>query len=822
MTVHVERLWQDLRHGARVFARNPALTAIAVLSIACGTGANVAMFSVADTMLLRPLPIVRPSDVLAVGYKVETLPGVTHSRASYLDYLDLASRTRTFEGLVAHDLEPVGLTAHRGVAPRVRFAAFVSHNFFSVLGVPLALGRAFHAEEAKPGASSRVVILSDAVWQADYAGDPAAVGRILHVGGADYTIVGVAPKTFGGLHPFVREDVFLPAAALPVLVERLSATVLESRTARLFSLKGRLRDGVSITEARAELSAIGDSLAREYPESNADVRLIVQTELSYKLMQRPLDAALIMLVVTLSAAVLCVACANVAGLLASRAPIRAREMSLRLAVGANRARLIRQLLTESLGIALAGGAAGLLVAQVGIHILRGFQFPTDMISPPVIELNRRALMVSLAVAMASALLAGLWPALQMTRVNLAGALKTSDHSPGRRRLPLRSALVATQVALTLVLVTIATLTFEAFYKELRRGPGFRVTRMAKATIDVGQAGYTHAQFADFFERVLADARQLPGVRSASLTSAMPLFSYRFVSVAPGSGTEDVDRGRPVWTNSIDGSYFTTMAIPLLAGRTFTAADHRGAAKVAIVNSVLARHLWPEGEVIGRQLHVLGEDPRQVTIVGVVAHNTYGFPGERPQDAIFFPHLQQPSGNMVLLAHTDGPSASILEALRDVAQRPDPAVPVFDVQTIERFHYVLVNAHMRVVVRMVCGIGVIGVALTMAGLYGLVSFAVSRRTREIGIRMAIGATHVHVVTLVLRQGMAPVWFGVAGGLVLSVLASSTVLTLVPTEHKIGLITYVAVVPLVLLVTTLSAAVPACRAARIDPTLALRCE
>jgi predicted permease len=822
--IHVERLWQDLRHGARVFARNPALTIIAILSIACGTGANVAMFSVADAMLLRPLPVFQPSEVLALGFKVQNGPGFAQSSASYLDYEDIRARARSFEGVLAYEYYTVGLSARAGDRPRVRFASFVSDNFFSVLGVDLQLGRGFRADETAAASPAAVVILTDAVWRNDFEADPAVVGRTLRVGGVDFTVIGVAPKAFVGLHAFVRESVFLPIGMVPRVVDSERRDLLEARDARTFGMKARLRPGVRIDEAQAELNTIARALEQTYPATNTGHRLLAQTEFEFKFEQRPLDASLIVLLLTLSIAVLCVSCANVAGLLASRAPVRAREMALRLAIGADRVRLVRQLLTESLGIAVAGGLGGLIVAQLGIMVLRGIQFPSEMIAPPTFELDQRALMFSIAVAMASALLVGLGPAMQTTRVDLATTLKSSEQPGGRgRRWPLRSVLVATQVALSLLLLTVATFAFQTFSYELRNGPGFRTTQMAKVTIDAGQAHYSEAEARQHFQRLLEDARALPGVRSASVTSAMPLFSYRFASIVRhGHVLAEGEAGTPVWANSVDDRYFTTMSVPILAGRPFSAADDDDAPDVAIVNQVLARSFWPDGDAIGKRVQVIDQGGRPVTIVGVAAGYTYGFPGERPQAGIFFPYLQQPRGQMVLLAQTAGESASVLQALRDLAERPDPDVPVFDAQTIERFHHVLVTAQYGTVVRMIAGMGLMGMALTMVGLYGLVSYAVSRRTREIGIRIAIGATHVGVVRMMLRQGMAPVWVGIVVGIVLSAVTSSLVVSLVPVGHQMDGRTYYLVIPIVIAVTLMAAGLPARRAALVSPTVALRCE
>jgi predicted permease len=820
--MHLERFWQDLKFGARVALRHPAMTAIAILSIACGSGANVAMFSVADAMLLRPLPVSRPSQLLAIGFKPENATRYEQSRASYLDFQDLRDRTHSFDGILAYDFGTVAMTPRSGAQARVRFASFVSDNFFDVLGVGLPLGRGFQAGEARAGTAARAVILSDATWRADFDGDASAIGRTMRIGGIDFTIVGVAPPSFQGLHQFVREAIYLPVGVLPLVGDAYPRDVLDARNERVFGLKGRLRDGVSVTQARAELDTIGRAFAQAYPESNTNHRLDAQTELAFKIEQRPLDASLILLLLTLSAAVLCVACANVAGLLASRAPVRAREMTLRLAVGAARGRLVRQLLTETLAIALTGGAAGLAVAQLGIQILRGIQFPTDVIAPPVFELDRRALVFSLVVTMACTILAGLGPALQTTRVDLAGPLKSSDLAR-RRRPTLRSSLVMIQVALSLVLLTVSTFAFQAFTRELRNGPGFRTTQMAKVTIDAGQGRYRDAELATFFSGMLQDARALPGVRSASLTSGMPLFTFRLCAVIrEGEKLQDGETGRVAWEASVDDRYFETMGTPLVSGRAFTPADRADAEPVAIVNTVLAKQLWPDGDALGRQLQVLDQRGRTVTIVGIVQRTTQGHPGEPPQPAIFFPFEQLPRTQVVLLAHTEGPSATVLEALRDVARRPDPELPVYELQTIERFYHVLVTAQFGTVVRMIAGVGLMGMALTMIGLYGLVSYAVSRRTKEIGIRMAVGATHGRVVRMILRQCMAPVWLGIPLGLVLSALAASLLVGMVPLEQRLTSSIYWIVVPAIVAVTSLAAGIPARHAARINPTVALRCD
>ncbi len=820
--VGVERFWQDLRHGARVFLRNPSLTIISVVSIAFGTGANVAIFSMTDALLLRPLPVQRPEEILTVGSKV--LHGVLYQNyASYRDYLDIRERSKSFDGLAAYNYEVVAIAARAGDTPRVRFGTFVSTNFFDVLGVAPQLGRGFTSGEDGKTGRGDVVVLSDALWRGEFAADPSVLGRKMRVSGRDVTIVGVAPAAFTGLHPYVRDNVFLPMGLLPQVVELRRHDVLEARDVRRLIVKGRLRRDVRLSEAQAELATIGRDLERSFPETNTGVKLIAQTDFDYKYETRPLDSALLIVLTVLSVAVLGVACANVAGLLASRGPVRAREMALRLAIGASRGRLVRQLLTESLAIAIAGAIGGLAVARVGVALLHQIQFPTELVTGPVFELNERALAFAIAIAMASAVLVGLGPALQTTRVDLTTTLKSTDTRRARYRVTGRSFLVGLQVALSLVLLTLSVFAIQVVGREITAGPGFRTTGIAKATIAPNQAGYTDAEAARFFSRALEDASALPGVVSASVTSAMPMFHFLFVPVLP-EGQHPV-RGQPVppvWANSIDDRFFETMGIGVLAGRIFGPADDEDAPAVAIVNDTLARHHWPGGDPLGRRLQLVEPNGRIVEIVGVVKTTTLGFPGELPQPAIFFPFRQRPYGQMTLILATGGDSAALVKPLREVARRLDPDVPVFDAQTMEVFYRVRVASFGNTMVRLVGAMGLMGMLLTMVGLYGLVAYTVSRRTREIGIRIAIGATYARIVRMVLRQGMAPAWFGVAAGLLLSIVTSRFMNRLVPYSHHVDSQIYYIVVPMLVAVTLVAAFLPARRAARVNPTVALRCE
>ena len=823
LVLGLERLWQDLRHGARMFARTPALTAICIVSIAFGTGANVAMFSYTDALLLRPLPVPQSSAVVTVGTRV--LRGTWYRNvASYPDFVDIRDRATSFDGLAAYTYETVAIAPPSGDPPRMRLAAFVSTNFFTVLGIAPQLGRTFAPDEDGKGGRGASVIVSDAFWRGSLAADPAIVGRTLHITGRDVTVVGVMPPSFTGLEPFISDSVFLPIGMLPhIATNDVRRDLLDARDARVLTIKGRLRDGVSMADSQAELTAIGRDLERAYPDTNTDRPLVVQTELTYKYEARPLDSSLAVILTVLAIAVLGVACANVAGLLTSRAPVRAREMSLRLAIGASRPRLVRQLVTECVLIAAGGGLAGLVLGRLGIAVLRQVQLPSEILRVPSFELDQRALLLTLAIAMATTLLVGLGPALATTRVDLAGSLKASDRGSAQGRLTARSVLVGVQVALSLVLLTLAVFAVQVFHRILDRGPGFRTTNVAKITVDVGQAGYRGAAAAHFLARLLDDLRATPGIRSASIASSMPLSSVQFVPLLREN--ERLGRGEtppPVWASNIDEDFFQTMGSPLLAGRVFHTTDDDRAKPVAIVNDTLAHHYWPGDDPIGKRLRLVESGGRVVEIVGVVATTTLVFPGELPQNAIFFPYRQRPATQVVVLASTAGESASEVNALQDAVQRADRDVPVYDAQTMETFYGRRVTGAGTVMVRLVGGMGVMGMLLTMVGLYGLVSYSVRRRTREIGIRIAIGATCARILWMVLRQGMVPALVGIVAGLGLSSVTWSLMARMVPFSHQVDAGTYYVVVPLLTAVALAAAFVPARRAARVNPVETLRCE
>jgi predicted permease len=802
-----------------MFVKAPGFTAIAILSIACGTGANVAMFSVADALLLRPMAVPRPSEVLTIGIRRPLLNGFsTPLLLSYPDYVDLRTRSHSFEGLAGSLLRRAGISTAPGAAIRVRIVSLVTANYFDVMHVTPQIGRAFVAADDQIGGRP-AAILSHDLWQASYAGDPHVVGRTIRVAGIDCVIVGVAPQSFTGTSRMVFPDlVYLPLSVAPQLNDRLIADLLTDRDLREMTVQGRLQRGVSIEQARAELATLGDALAAFYPRSG-DHAVQVRTELAERFAANPIDLGLVILLTTLSSGVLIVACANVAGLLASRAPLRAREISLKLAIGAGRGRLIRQLVTESLLLSLGGGIGGLAIGRAGLVLLRQMRFPSDFIKPPALELDMRALAFTLIVAIASAFVFGLWPAVYTTRVHLSAGARELEDRPARWRLTPRAQLVAVQVALSLALVTVAAFTVQIFTRLSTTGPGFRTTQIAKVDVDTAYRQYSDDQAAAFFAKAVTAARELPTVTHATVTSMMPFWMSDFAAIRPEGAPVSRDETTTPLAASVDEDYFSTLDIPVLRGRAFTANDDENAPHVAIVNETLARRRWPGRDAIGKRFRVEPAGP-WIEVIGIARDSKYLFMVEKPQEAIYFPFRQRPSASMVVLAQTNGDSASLVAPLRGVITRLDPDMPAYDAQTMEAFYDARAVGLVGVVMKLVTGIGLMGTSLTMIGLYSLVAFAVARRTREIGIRMAIGATTTDIVALFLRQGMRPAWVGLPLGLVLSGVIVRVLPALVLSTDRLDVRFYAVVVPAVTGLVMLAAFIPARRAARVNPMVALR--
>ena len=816
----LERIGQDLRHGARMFAKNPGFTIVAVVSLALGIGANCAMFSAADALLLRPLPVAHAEEVVSVGAR--NYYGANNSlQCSYLDYLDLRERAHSFSGLVAFSPLRAAIARDRDAVAQVKAGAVISADFFSVLGVNMELGRGFRADEDQVPGRDPVVILSHDLWTdwLDANGD--VIGRKARIGGIDFTIVGVAPEQFTGLDKFRKTVFYVPTAMWHALTPQVPQNPLETRSLRWLFLRGRLNPGVTIAQARAEVESIGRELTALHPESNQHQVFFARTEVEERIGQDPLDTELIGLLTFLAIAVLCVAGANVAGLLASRAPVRAREIALRLAIGAGRGRLIRQLLTESLMIAVAGELLSLPVAALGIHLFREIKFPMDGIAVPPIYLDLRAMFFALLIGLVSSVVFGLAPAIQTTRANLLSALKSSSSDSPRQRVWGRNLLVTAQVALSLMLLTVATFAYRTFQQELHGGIGFRPDHIAMLSFDVGLSGSDAGHARAFYSKLLAGARTLPGVSAAALASTIPMSYVETATIEPeGYRLPPGVDGISIDSSRVSDSYFDVMDVKILRGRAIETNDTQNnnvdAPRVAVINEVAARHYWPNQDPIGKRFR---SGNRWFEIVGVAKTGRYLHIAEPPTEFVYFPSAQEPR-MFTLIAQTTGDSAAMIGPLRELARSIDPSQPMFDVHTMEEFYWARAVGLANIITLLIASMGLTGLALAMIGLYGLVSYAVARRTREIGIRMAIGAARASMLRMILGQGLLRACYGLAIGCALSIAVGRVLPSLFPTTHGIDLWTYLLVPPALLAITALAVLIPARRASRVDPITALR--
>ena len=817
----------DLRYAVRALRHNPGFAVVAILSLALGIGANAAIFSFADLILLRPLPVPDASEIIVVQsqFRGESLAGLTsYSLLSYPDFDDLRKRSASYAGLTASQYFPFGLARDKTELPQMKYGALVSGNFFDVLGVRPQLGRRFRADEDKAQGRDAVVVLGHNLWQNELGSNPEVIGKTIFLNGLPFTVIGVTPETFTGPNAYLRADLYVPLAMQPTLAGGSQQSELDARELRVLTVQGRLRPGVRVGEAAAEARAISQQLAQAYPKTNSTCSLVVQSYRQNQFRSLPTSTALIVAMLALAGVVLLIACANVMNLMLSRASARSREIAVRLAVGAGRGRIVRQLLTESLVIAILGGTLGLVVAEAGADLFSQFRIPIDVPLVIDVKLDPGVLLFALAISLASAILFGLAPALQSTRLDLVPALKSAGTAQGkRRRLLGRNALVVAQVAGSLLLLVVGTQTYRGVRRTLSSPLGFRTTHVLMASFNPTLARDSIGQAQEFYRRLLDQARTLSGVRSAALATAIPMIPFSgAIRVAPEGvqlpvGTEAVS----VLSNTVTETYFDTMEVPLLEGRAFQVTDREGSERVAIVNEQFTRKFYPDQNPIGKRLRLNSTDGPLVGIIGVAKQSKYAFPVEPSMEFVYLPLAQNPAPAMTLMLETEGPSAEAAGPLRELVRRLDSRQPIYGVRTIEEFVDVRATRTLNIVSEAVGGLALLGLVLALVGLYGLMTYSVSLRQREIGIRMAIGGSAAGIVSLVLKQGMTLAASGVAIGLLLTLVASKPTAAIASAQGfdwvLVGLVTLV-----LLAMTALGAYIPAHRASQVDPNSVLRHE
>jgi predicted permease len=810
----------SIKHAFRVLRKDPGFTLIAVFSLAIGIGATSAMFSFADAALLRPLPVMKPSGVVNVINAGSAAFG-GNTTISYPDYADLRDRNRSFDGLVAASYAKFGFSPGPRTLPRMKFGMYVSGNFFRVLGVEPALGRGFRPDEDQAEGRDAVTVLSHDFWVSQYNGDPSVLGSRLRLDGIEFTVIGVTPEQFTGIDRFVRPALFIPLAMSP----RMGQKDFHKRDARWLFVKGRLKPGVGLDRAGADVALIGKELGKTYPQSNRDQQLRVESELQMRAEQSPPEATMAGMLMLLGFCVLAVACANVAGLLLSRSRARSREIAIRLAIGAGRWALVRQLLFENLLVAIAGGLGGVEVAYAAAKFFSNYPVPPDLPIVFAATVDTRVLLFTLAVSLGSTLLFGLAPALRSTRPDLVRALKAADaDSGGKKRFWGRNAIVAGQVALSLVLLTISAVLLRGFRDQFMQGPGFRTERLFLTAFDTDLAHYSEDQTSQFYASLLHRTRSVPGVRSAGLTSVVPLDGQDSVDIVPeGYQMPPRQQALTIFDAYVSDGYFDTMGVPIRQGRGFLESDGKGAPLVAVVNEHAAKHFWPNGNALGKRFHLKSASGELVQIVGIARTAKYIWIAEPPLDFVYLPFRQHAQSGLALVAESNAADAATLApALREVVRGLDPDMPVFNVRTMQDFYDQNAVKVPNMVVKTVGGMGLMGLILAIVGLYGLVAYSVSRRTREIGIRMALGADRTKVVRMVLSQGLQLGAAGVAVGLVVSVFACNVLTSRlwIATFDHVSPLVYVAIALPLLAISGMATWAPARRASRIDPMSALR--
>jgi predicted permease len=815
-------VFKDLLYALRILRKNPGFAIVAVCSLAIGIGANSAIYSFADALLLRPLPVLEPSRVVTINALSSGTFGAT-SAISYPDYVDLRDRNRTFDGLIATAYSSFGFASSLGTQPRMKFGMFVSGNFFQVLGVTPQIGRAFRPDEDNAPGKDAVVVLSHDLWTVEFAKNPAIAGQHLWLNGTDFTIIGVAPETFPGLGQ-LKPALFVPLAMSATLG---SNNNLNQRDIRWLDVKGRLKPAMGIAQARADVEAITAALRSTYPKIDENLRLKVETEFQLRAERSPPDTTLLVMLSLLALCVLLVACANVTGLLLSRSTIRAREIALRLAVGASRGSLIRQLLLENLLLALAGGAAGLLIAMGAVEFFNTLPIPTDIPVDLSIHLDRRALLFTLIAAVCSTFLFGLTPALGATRVDLIHALKERDGTASRgSRLWGRNLIVSGQIALSLVLLIVSAVLVEGFRAQLNQGPGFRIDRLQMMSFDPNLLHYTESQRGLFYKRLLDLTQQAPEVESATLTSSIPMAmgGFSMIGVVPDGHTLKRGEEAPkIFDTVVTPGYFQTMAIPLMQGRAFLESDKANMPLVAIVNEEFARRYWPNQSAIGKQLRLKDAAGKRVEVIGVAKIAKYLWITESPIPFLYLPFSQNPQADMALAVQSkSSDAAALVPVLRSTVQSLDRNMPIFEVRTMKSLYETRAVATPNIISRTVAGLGLMGLILSTIGLYGVVSYSVSKRSREFGIRMAIGADRRNVMGMVLKQSLVLGLCGLAVGLLAGIFVTQAITSQMLFSFAVGTLPFFVVSLLLLLTIVLAGFVPARRASLIDPMRALRDE
>jgi predicted permease len=823
-------LVRDLQYGFRSLIRQPGFAIVGVLLLALGIGLNTAIFTLVDTLAFRPLPVAQPDTLVAVFTTGED--GTGAETTSYQDFQDLRASTSTLGDMVGYSLM-FGSFSAQG-APRLVMGEVVTANYFQALGVPLARGRAFRPEEEIGEGAHPVAILSDRMWRLTFGGRPGVVGETFRLRNRTYQVIGVAAPSYPGLVPGISTELWIPISMVDdvspfgrndSVPSATGKTRLERRGARWMFVKGRLKDNATPRAVEADLTGAMARLAAECPISNKGRGVLVTPAGASRLMPevdealRPAGIVLLLAV----GLVLLVACANLAGMLLARGTARTRELAVRAAIGASRARLLRLLAAENLVLALAGGAGGLAVAAWATRLLAAFQPPIDLPLSLAVSTDARGFIFAAMLAVVSSVAFGVLPALRATRLDLVSALKSDGAlaaAPGRR-LALRHVLVVGQVTVSFVLAVGGLLLMRSLQAGSSSDPGFPTRGLVQATVSPETQGYTDEASDLFFKRAVEQVALIPGVTSVAVSNRMPLtLNIQTTDAVLEDQATDDPRSRYILdTAQVSERSFETMGIPVLDGRNFDSRDTPESTRVAIVNRALAARLWPGQRAVGRRIRLRDLKGPLVEIVGLVPDQKVRSLGEAPRPLIHFARTQRPAATATIVARTSGDEQTLTVAMERQLRALDPDLVLMELQPFSGAMATSLHGY-AIGSRLFGGLALLALFLASLGLYGVVAFSVSRRTREIGIRVALGADRGMVIRAVLREGLKLVALGAALGLVVSIVGAFALRSVLLGIGALDVASYAAAMSALFVAAALACAIPARRAAAIEPTVALR--
>lgn len=816
----MQTLFQDVRYGLRMLVKRPGFTLIAIVTLALGIGANTAIFSLVNTVLLRPLQIEKPEQVYSI---IPTSKAVALSAFSYPDYVDFRDRNDVLSGMVATRFAPIHLG--RGERSERMWGYLVTGNYFDVLGAKAFMGRTFAPEEDKTELTHPVVVLSYNSWQRRFGSDPEIVGKDITLNGHSFNIIGVAPKGFNGTEIIAEAELYVPIMMVG-WIEPGNNWVKDRDNHNLF-ITGRLKEGVSEEQATAALNIIANQLAKEYPDSNEGIslELIRPGFILPALRNAVISFSLVLMCIV--GLVLLLACTNIANLLLARATERRKEIAIRLAIGAGRLRIVRQLLTESVMISLFGGVIGLVLGFWIVDLILSVKPNIDIPINFELQTDWRVILFTFIVSLFAGILFGLVPAFRATKPEIVPDLKDATSKTGFRRSRLVSSLVVGQIALSLILLVAAGLVVRTLQQLQTMNVGFEAENGLIMSFDTSLQGYDQARSEQFQQKVIERVNTMPGVKSAVLTDFLPLslnVSYTSFFVEGHEAARGMNVPNSLYA-SVTPGYFKTMGNSLLYGREFAEQDGKDSTRVLIVNEAFVKQYMPElkstEEAINKRVSRGSASGPFIQIVGVTSDGKYFSITEDSQPIAYFPMAQRFNSTITLVVRTDSDARKMIAPIRREIQQLDTNLPLFQVKTLEE-HIGFALFPARSAASFLSAFGILALILAMVGIYGVMAYAVSQRTREIGIRMALGAKTGDVLKMVLRQGLLLTIIGVSIGLLCAFALTRLMSSLLYGVSSTDKMTFI-LVPLILLgVSLLACFVPARRASKVDPMIALRYE